>query len=64
MDSPHGRETFSVLLFQDLSVIPVLALVGILGAAAAVTPPRPNPLAGPRWRRWWAWYCLVARCCR
>jgi len=34
MDSPHGRETFSVLLFQDLSVIPVLALVGILGAAA------------------------------
>jgi len=34
MDSAHGRETFSVLLFQDLSVIPVLALVGVLGAAA------------------------------
>ena len=38
MDSPHGRETFSVLLFQDLSVIPVLALVGVS------VPPR-------RWRR-------------
>ena len=33
--SPHGQETFSVLLFQDLSVIPVLALVGVLGVAGA-----------------------------
>ena len=33
--SAHGQETFSVLLFQDLSVIPVLALVGILGVAGA-----------------------------
>lgn len=32
-DSEHGREAFSVLLFQDLSVIPVLALVGVLAAA-------------------------------
>ena len=34
IDSQYGRETFSVLLFQDLSVIPIIALVGLLGATA------------------------------
>lgn len=31
----HGRETFAVLLFQDLSVIPMLALLPLLGDAGA-----------------------------
>jgi len=30
----HGRETFAVLLFQDLAVIPVLALLPLLGDEA------------------------------
>ena len=34
IDSQYGRETFSVLLFQDLSVIPIIALVGLVGATA------------------------------
>jgi glutathione-regulated potassium-efflux system ancillary protein KefC/glutathione-regulated potassium-efflux system protein KefB len=32
---PHGRAAFSVLLFQDLAVIPVMALIPLLGAAGA-----------------------------
>src|SRR5258706_6096796 len=31
----HGREAFAVLLFQDLAVIPVLALLPLLTAASA-----------------------------
>jgi monovalent cation:proton antiporter-2 (CPA2) family protein len=31
----HGREAFAVLLFQDLSVIPLLALLPLLGDSAA-----------------------------
>ncbi len=31
----HGRSAFAILLFQDLSVIPFLALVPMLGAGAA-----------------------------
>ncbi len=34
MDSEHGRGVFAVLLFQDLSVIPILTLVTLLGAGA------------------------------
>lgn len=37
MDSQYGRETFSVLLFQDLSVIPIIALVGLLGVTNSGT---------------------------
>ncbi len=33
-----GRSAFSVLLFQDVSVLPALALLPLLGAAAAKTP--------------------------
>ncbi len=33
----HGREAFAVLLFQDLTVIPLLALLPLLGVSAAVT---------------------------
>lgn len=32
LNSTTGRATFSVLLFQDLAVVPILFLVGILGA--------------------------------
>ena len=31
LGQPHGRESFSVLLFQDLAVIPLLALLPLLG---------------------------------
>ena len=33
-NSEHGRGVFAVLLFQDLSVIPILTLVTLLGAGA------------------------------
>ena len=35
MNTPAGRHGFAVLLFQDLAVIPVLALLPLLGTAAA-----------------------------
>lgn len=31
LNQPHGRESFAVLLFQDLAVIPLLALLPLLG---------------------------------
>jgi glutathione-regulated potassium-efflux system ancillary protein KefC len=34
LDSTYGREAFAVSLFQDLSVIPILAAVALLGAPA------------------------------
>ena len=34
MNIEHGRGVFAVLLFQDLSVIPILTLVTLLGAGA------------------------------
>ncbi len=34
----HGRAAFATLLFQDLAVIPMLALIPVLGDAAAVGP--------------------------
>ncbi len=37
MNSEHGRGVFAVLLFQDLSVIPILTLVTLLGAGAVAT---------------------------
>jgi Kef-type K+ transport system membrane component KefB len=33
----HGRAAFSVLLFQDLAVIPLIAVLPLLGAAASTT---------------------------
>ncbi len=40
MTTRHGRTAFSILLFQDIAVIPVLALVPLLGVndAGALTP--------------------------
>jgi glutathione-regulated potassium-efflux system protein KefB len=34
----HGRAAFGILLFQDLAVIPLLALLPLLGAGAAAAP--------------------------
>ncbi len=34
LSQPHGRESFAVLLFQDLAVIPLLALLPLLGSDA------------------------------
>lgn len=38
LGTPHGRAAFSVLLFQDLAAIPVLALVPLLGASPSEAP--------------------------
>jgi monovalent cation:proton antiporter-2 (CPA2) family protein len=37
LNSQFGRSSFSILLFQDVSVLPALALLPLLGAAAART---------------------------
>jgi glutathione-regulated potassium-efflux system protein KefB len=38
LNSPHGRLSFAILLFQDLAAIPILALVPLLGAHVTTTP--------------------------
>ena len=48
MNSEHGRGVFAVLLFQDLSVIPILTLVTLLGAGAVVVGAAQVPTA-PGW---------------
>ena len=48
MNSDHGRGVFAVLLFQDLSVIPILTLVTLLGAGAVVAGAGHTPTA-PGW---------------
>ncbi len=35
LDTPHGRETVSVLLFQDLCIVPLMALLPLLAASGA-----------------------------
>jgi glutathione-regulated potassium-efflux system ancillary protein KefC/glutathione-regulated potassium-efflux system protein KefB len=37
LNSQYGRSAFSILLFQDVAVMPALALLPLLGAAAAKT---------------------------
>jgi monovalent cation:proton antiporter-2 (CPA2) family protein len=39
LNSQFGRSAFSILLFQDVSVMPALALLPLLGAAAAKSTP-------------------------
>ncbi|MBC7709982.1 MAG: cation:proton antiporter [Rhizobacter sp.] len=48
MNSEHGRGVFAVLLFQDLSVIPILTLVTLLGAGAVAAVGSHAPTA-PGW---------------
>src|SRR3954463_2673750 len=72
LDSPHGRQTVGVLLFQDLAVVPLLVLIpalaqpaGALGIeisaalAKAALALALVVLAGPRLMR--AWLGAVAR---
>ncbi|MFH7585564.1 monovalent cation:proton antiporter-2 (CPA2) family protein [Oceanimonas smirnovii] len=33
LNSPHGRQAFAILLFQDIAAIPLIALVPVLGTA-------------------------------
>ena len=42
LNSPHGRAAFSILLFQDIAVMPALALMPLLALAAA----RPSAPSG------------------
>lgn len=37
IDTPHGREAVSVLLFQDLCIVPMMALLPLLAAAGGGT---------------------------
>src|ERR1700733_3060122 len=37
LNSQYGRSAFSILLFQDVAVVPALALLPLLGVAAAKT---------------------------
>ncbi len=37
LNSQYGRSSFSILLFQDIAVLPALALLPLLGVAAAKT---------------------------
>ncbi len=39
LNQPYGREAFAVSLFQDLSVIPIIAIVGVMGAASDTQQP-------------------------
>ena len=42
----HGRESFAILLFQDLAVIPLLAVLPLLGASLAAAGGAPRLQAG------------------
>ena len=42
LNTPQGERAFSILLFQDLSIVPMITII----AALAVTPPDPTAPAG------------------
>ncbi|MBW4653532.1 MAG: monovalent cation:proton antiporter-2 (CPA2) family protein [Kaiparowitsia implicata GSE-PSE-MK54-09C] len=46
MKTPGGEAAFSVLLFQAIAVIPILALLPLLGTEGAAAEPAANALAG------------------
>ncbi|ADO69680.1 monovalent cation:proton antiporter-2 (CPA2) family protein [Stigmatella aurantiaca] len=46
LPTPHGQASFGILLFQDLAVIPLLALLPLLGGTSAASE---GPSAGPGW---------------
>ena len=60
LQQPYGQRAFAILLFQDMSVVPLLALVPLLAPAGEVTqhaslaeapqaPPRWSARRSPRW---------------
>jgi len=50
MPAPLGRHGFSMLLFEDMAAIPLLALAAVLGQAA---PPSASPAAAASVAWWW-----------
>ncbi len=44
LQTPGGQSAFSILLFQDMAVIPMLALLPLLGTAAAKTGAAPHSI--------------------
>ena len=45
LSEPYGQRAFAVLLFQDLAIVPILALLPLLATAAAATAPLTDRLA-------------------
>jgi glutathione-regulated potassium-efflux system protein KefB len=39
MNTPHGRNAFAILLFQDLAAIPLIVIIPLLGVAASDSGP-------------------------
>jgi len=37
LDAPHGRAVFTVLILQDIAIVPLMILVGVLGAKSGGT---------------------------
>ncbi len=52
INSPFGEKAFSILLFQDLAIVPMITIVAVLSRAPA------NPSAPPGWQM--AFYTLWA----
>lgn len=44
LTSPHGRQAFAILLFQDIAAIPLIAVIPLLGAANAASTGGIEPL--------------------
>lgn len=44
LTSPHGRQAFAILLFQDIAAIPLIAVIPLLGAAYAASAGGIEPL--------------------
>ena len=44
LDTPVGRRAFSILLFQDVSIVPLIAIIALLSRAPA------DPSAPPGWQ--------------
>ena len=44
LNSPHGRQAFAILLFQDIAAIPLIAVIPLLGAASIASEGGIEPL--------------------
>ena len=45
LDTPHGREVVSILVFQDLCIVPLILLLPLLGRGDGATHERRGALA-------------------
>lgn len=60
----HGSLAVGISVFQDLGVVPFLALVPVLASGAAPRWPRSAPCCWP-WSRWcWCWQSATGCCGR